>query len=45
MDWIKICTNYFNDGFYNTSSLKTFVIKGKITESDYQKITGTDYIV
>ena len=43
MDWLKICTDYFNAGFYDINSLKSFVIKEKITETQYQEITGIPY--
>jgi uncharacterized XkdX family phage protein len=44
MDWFKICTDYYNAGYYDNISLKTFVLKGKITEADYQNITGIAYV-
>lgn len=43
MDWVKICTDYYKAGYYNDTSLKTFVAKGKITTADYQNITGIPY--
>lgn len=44
MDWIKICTDNYNAGFYNNTSLKVFVVKVKITAADYKTITGIDYV-
>lgn len=44
MDWFKICTDYYNSGYYNNTSLKTFVVKGKITEQQYTDITGIAYV-
>jgi uncharacterized XkdX family phage protein len=44
MDWLKICTDYYNAGYYDNTSLKVFVAKGKITATDYKNITGTDYV-
>jgi uncharacterized XkdX family phage protein len=44
MDWVKICTEYYNAGYYDNTSLKVFVIKGKITEANYQSITGVIYV-
>lgn len=44
MDWNKICTDYYNAGYYDNTSLKTFVIKGKITAEQYKTITGIDYV-
>jgi uncharacterized XkdX family phage protein len=43
MNWVQICTDYYNAGYYNATTLKVFVIKGKITASDYQTITGQVY--
>ena len=44
MNWIKICTDYYNAGYYNNDSLKVFVAKGKITATDYQNITRIEYV-
>jgi uncharacterized XkdX family phage protein len=43
MDWNKICTDYYDAGFYTSTSLKVFVVKGKITIEQYKTITGIDY--
>lgn len=44
MDWLLVCTEYYNDGYYTNDSLKIFVVKGKITADQYKTITGIDYI-
>lgn len=44
MDWIQICTTYYQAGYYNNTSLKVFVAKGKITVDQYQTITGIAYV-
>lgn len=44
MDWFKICTDYYNSGYYDNDSLKRFVVKGKITAEQYQIITGIEYV-
>jgi uncharacterized XkdX family phage protein len=44
MNWVKICTDYYNAGYYDNTSLKVFVVKGKITATDYQNITGIPYV-
>lgn len=44
MDWFKICTDYYNAGYYTDITLKIFVAKGKITANQYKTITGIDYV-
>ncbi|MDP4224929.1 MAG: XkdX family protein [Bacteroidota bacterium] len=44
MNWVQICTEYYKAGYYNKDSLKTFVIKNKITADEYKTITGIDYV-
>lgn len=44
MDWLKICTDYYNAGYYNDINLKIFVVKGKITTDQYLTITGIVYV-
>ena len=44
MNWVKICTDYYKAGYYNDTSLKVFVVKGKISATDYQTITGIAYV-
>lgn len=46
-DWITLCTNYYRpsiQGFYDNISLKVFVVKEKISTTDYQNITGIAYV-
>lgn len=44
MNWYKICSDYYVEGFYNNISLKVFVVKGKITADQYETITGVAYV-
>lgn len=44
MDWLQVCTEYYKAGYYDNTSLKVFVAKGKITATDYQNIAGIDYV-
>jgi len=44
MDWFKTCSNYYKAGYYDNTSLKVFVLKGKITADDFKTITGIDYV-
>jgi phage uncharacterized protein, XkdX family len=44
MNWFSICSDYYNAGYYTNDSLKTFVVKGKITADQYKTITGIDYV-
>ena len=45
MNWFKICTDYYNAGYYNNTTLKVFVVKGKITSDQYKIITRVDYLL
>lgn len=45
MDWFKVCSQYYNLGFYNNTSLKIFVAKGKITDIQYKEITEVNYVI
>lgn len=44
MDWFKICSDYYKAGYYDNTSLKVFVVRGKITTDQYKLITGVDYV-
>jgi uncharacterized XkdX family phage protein len=44
MDWFKVCKQYYDAGYYDNTSLKVFVAKGKITAADYKTITNIDYV-
>lgn len=44
MDWFQICSDYYKEGYYNNTSLKVFVAKGKITIDNYKSITTIDYV-
>lgn len=42
MDWFKIAQNDW-EVYYETSRIKMFVQKGKITAAQYEEITGEPY--
>lgn len=44
MNWFEKIERYFNAGHYTVDQVKVFVITGKITEEEFKKITGEDYI-
>lgn len=44
MDWFKFCKENYDAGNYDNDSLKSFVLKKKITATQYKEITGIDYI-
>jgi len=44
MDWYKFCKTNFDLGIATIDSLKIYVIKNKITNVQYEEITGNDYI-
>lgn len=39
----KIVKRYFDLGIYSAENVRKFVVTGKITESQYYEITGTEY--
>ena len=39
----KTVKKYYDMGFYNDSQVAVFVEKGKITETEYNEITGKIY--
>lgn len=45
MNWIEIINTYYKLGLYTEDQVKVFVIKGKISETDFQNITGQVYTV
>lgn len=44
MDWLRICTDNYNSGYYNATTLKVFVVKNKITAAQYKEITDIEYV-
>lgn len=44
MNWFEKVERYYMMGKYTNEQVKVFVKGGKITEEDYKKITGEDYI-
>ena len=45
MDWYEFCKHYLDWAIATTDSLKIYVAKNKITDVQYKKITGIDYVV
>lgn len=43
MNLVEIVGKYFNAGYYTVNQVKIFVVKGKITSTDFQTITGQVY--
>lgn len=43
MDWYRTIKDFYDSGFYDKEKVKVFVQKGKILETDYEKITGEKY--
>ena len=44
MDWFKIVSDYYKAGYYTVDQVKIFVVKTKITATDYLTITGQTYV-
>jgi uncharacterized XkdX family phage protein len=44
MDWYSVVKGYYDDGYYTKDNVKVFVEKGKITETEYEQITGEAYV-
>jgi uncharacterized XkdX family phage protein len=40
MDWFGIASRYYIAGYYQKEEIAVFVARGKITEAQYQEITG-----
>lgn len=43
MDWFTIVKRHFDAGRYNDAQVAVFVAAGKITPTQYQTITGSEY--
>lgn len=43
MDWYKTIKRYYDMGKYTNEQMKVFVVGNKITEKQYQEITGVKY--
>lgn len=43
LDWYKLIKRYYDGGFYTTEQVHRFTELGKITEAEYQEITGEAY--
>lgn len=44
MNWFEKIKRYYDKGIYINDEVKVFVKGNKITEDQYQEITGEDYI-
>lgn len=44
MDWFVSIKEYFDIGLWDITRVKNAVVKGKITEAQYEEITGQSYI-
>lgn len=44
MDWFNIAKRYFDLGIYGTNEVGRFVVRGKITETQYEEITKEAYV-
>jgi uncharacterized XkdX family phage protein len=45
MNWVETVSKYYKAGYYTNEQVKIFVVKGKITATDYENIIGIAYIV
>jgi uncharacterized XkdX family phage protein len=43
MNWFDIINRYYKAGFYTNEQVRQFVSLGKITEQQYEEITGESY--
>jgi len=43
MDWFTIIKRHYDAGRYDNQAVAVFVSSGKITEQQYQEITGEAY--
>lgn len=43
MDWFTIIKRHYDAGRYDNAAVAVFVAAGKITEAQYQEITGETY--
>lgn len=43
MGWFKIISDFYYAKLYTIDQVKVFVAKGKITEDEFQQITGQAY--
>ncbi len=44
MDWFEKVQRYYNWGYYTDEQVAMFVKAGKITERQYEIITGKEYV-
>lgn len=44
MNWFEKAQRYYKAGYYTKEQVKIFVVSGKITQEQYEEITGEDYL-
>ncbi|MCM3316191.1 XkdX family protein [Rummeliibacillus stabekisii] len=44
MDWFRTVSDFYKSGYYTDDQVKIFVVKGKITSQQFQKITDQEYL-
>ncbi|MCP3738825.1 XkdX family protein [Rossellomorea sp. BNER] len=44
MNWYDLVGRYYRAGFYTNDQVKVFVVNQKITEEQYEEITGEPYL-
>lgn len=44
MDWYAMIKRYYENGYWSKDQVKQGVVYGKITEDQYQEITGEPYV-
>lgn len=45
MNYYEIAKRYYDLGYYDNAKVSLFVQYGKITEAEYETITGESYLV
>lgn len=43
MNWFNIVKTNYDAGYYTEEQVKVFVVKNKITDTQFKEITGQDY--
>lgn len=44
LDYYSLVKRYYERGYYTTDDVKVFVQAGKITDQQYEEITGKPYV-
>ncbi|MED5050672.1 XkdX family protein [Anoxybacillus rupiensis] len=45
LDYFSLVKRYYTAGYYTDNEVKIFVQNGKISEQQYQEITGEPYVM